>query len=64
MRNIIKEIEEVMVPKLFNIEHGSATEREIQVVKECQGFISLLRYSCLREADIKQLWDNSGLKYQ
>jgi len=64
LEQFVIEINSVFVPKLFNIEHGTATERERQVVAECLGFISLIKFSCLPLKDIKRLWENSGLKFQ
>lgn len=58
------EINEVVAPKLFNIKKQTATERERQVVAECLGFVSLIRYSVINIEDIKRLWEKSELKFQ
>jgi len=62
-KKMIQEIYNTISPKLFNISNNTASEREIQVVREALAYISLLKYSCLNEAEIKQLWDESNLAY-
>ena len=61
---LLKEIQSVLTPKLYNIDKGTATEMELFIVKECLGFISLVKYSSLSEKDIKKLWDKSGFQYR
>jgi len=65
MKNkLIEEIQSVIIPKLYNINKGTATEMELFIVKECLGFISLIKYSSLSKKEIKRLWDGSGLLYR
>ena len=64
MNPLVTEINSIIAPKLFNISHGTATDREMQVVAECLGFISLIKFSCLSLKDIKRLWESTGLKFQ
>jgi len=61
---LLKEIQYVITPKLHNINKGTATEMELSIVKECLGFISLIKHSSLSKKDIKKLWDRSGLLYR
>jgi hypothetical protein len=61
---LIKEINSVLAPKLFNIKNKTATEREKSVVQECLGFLSLINHSSLSINEIKKLWDKSNLKFQ
>lgn len=60
---LIKEIENVIVPKLFNIQHGTISKIEKDIVKECTGFLSLIKYSTMDISSIRNLWDRSNLKY-
>ncbi len=60
---MIQEIYNTVSPKLFNIRNNTASEREMQVAKEALAYISLLKYSCLSEDEIKRLWDESNLAY-
>lgn len=60
---LIEEIEGTITPKLFNIDHGTASEREKQVVQECLGFLSIIKYSRMKTAEVKQIWDESNLGY-
>ena len=61
---LLSEIASVAQPKLFNIEHGTATQREKQVYQECMGFLTMIRYSSLDLKEIKRIRDNSNLAYQ
>lgn len=61
---LLAEIANVAQPKLFNIEHGTATQREKQVYQECMGFLTMIRYSSLDLKEIKRIRDNSNLAYQ
>lgn len=60
---LLEEINICVRWKLLNIQNGTATEKEKQTVQECLGYLSLIRYSCLKPAVIKRCWDNSGLAY-
>lgn len=60
---LINEIHGVIAPKKYNIEHGTATQAQIDIVKECLGFLSLVRFSALKTKTIKKLWEDSNLKY-
>ena len=60
---LLKEIEAVVTPKLWNIRNGTATEKEKQVVRECSGFRSLVLFSCLSIREIKRMWERSNLGY-
>lgn len=60
---LLTEIENTVAPKLFNINHGTASEMEKQIVQECLGFISIIKYSCLKPAEIRRIWDKTNLKY-
>ena len=61
--SLLKEIEYVVAPKLFNINNGTASEMEKQIVQECLGYLSMIKYSCLKPAEIKRIWDNTNLAY-
>ena len=56
-----QEINSVAGPKLFNIQHGTANEREWEIYEECMGFVSLIKYSVLSTRQIKEIWDRSNL---
>lgn len=58
---LFEEISCVLAPKLWNIQRGTATEREKQIAKECLGYLSLIKHSSLSAKEIKSLWDSSGL---
>ena len=60
---LLSEIEGVIAPKLFNINNGTASEMEKQIVQECLGYLSMIKYSCLKPAEIKRIWDNTNLAY-
>jgi hypothetical protein len=60
---LIKEIEIAVKPKLFNVNHGTASEMEMQIVQECLGYLSLIKFSCLKPAEIKRIWDKTNLKF-
>ena len=62
-KSLIQEISAVIVPKMFNIKNGTATKQEQMVVFEAQGFLSLLRFSCLSVREIKEIWEKSSLRY-
>jgi hypothetical protein len=63
LQNLVTEIHATMAPKLHDIQNGTASQRKKDICNECQGFISLLKYSSLPWQDIKRLWDESNLKY-
>lgn len=63
-QQLLREIQYVVATKLWNIQRKTATEREIQTVKECLGFLSILNYSCLSDKDIQRAWNASNLKFQ
>ncbi len=56
-----REINSVAGPKLFNIENGTASEREWEVYQECMGFVALIKYSILSTRQIKEILDRSNL---
>lgn len=60
---LVKEIEDVVAPKLFNIKNGTASEMEKCIVQECLGYLSLIKFSCLKPSVIKRCWDSTNLKY-
>lgn len=64
VNKILKEIEYTIAPKIWNYQHGTASEREIEIIKECLAFRSLILYSNLPIKEIKRLWENSGISYQ
>jgi len=63
LNKLISEIHTCAGPKLFNIEHGTASERERQIVCECLGFLSLIQFSMLGINEIVKLWEDSNLAY-
>lgn len=60
---LIAEIHSTMMPKFYNIQNNVATTKEKQIVSECQGFLSLIKFSSLSTKEIKRLWEESSLKY-
>lgn len=62
-KKMVEEIYDAVSPKLFNINNGTANEKEIQIAKECMAYISLLKYSCMDEREVKELWDKSNLAF-
>jgi hypothetical protein len=48
---------------LGNIQRGTATDMDKNLVGEALGFRSLCLYSGLNDKKLKQLWDNSNLEY-
>jgi hypothetical protein len=64
LNKLLSEIASVMQPKIFNIEHWTATIREKQVYQECVGFLSIIRHSSLDIKEIKRIRDESNLIYQ
>lgn len=64
LNKLLSEIASVAQPKLFNIEHWTATTREKQVYQECAGFLSIIRHSSLDIKEIKRIRDESNLTYQ
>ena len=56
-----QEINSVAGPKLFNIQNGTASERDWEIYEECMGFVSLIKYSILSTRQIKEIWDRSNL---
>lgn len=61
---LLHEINNVVAPKIFNINNGTASRAEKSVVKECLGFRSLILYSVMSLAEIARQWEKSGLKYK
>ncbi len=60
---LLEEVNNVIRPKLFNINNGTASEREKQIVQECMGFRSLIMFSVLTTKEIRKLWDDSSLGF-
>jgi hypothetical protein len=54
---------DIINPKLFNIQHGTAIDMEVQIVRECMGFRSLVLFSVLDVKEIRRLWDRSNLAF-
>ena len=61
---LIEEIKYCIGSKIYNIQHNTATQREIQIAKECLGFFDLIKYSDLSIKEINELWKESQLIYQ
>ncbi len=60
---LLQEINNTIAPKLFNIQHGTASEMQKQIVSECLGFRSLILFSVLDIREIRRLWDKTNLAY-
>jgi len=63
-RKLANEIYTVVSPKLFNVQNNTASEIEKQILKECLGFLSLIKYSSLPTRKIKEIWEYSDLRYR
>jgi riboflavin biosynthesis pyrimidine reductase len=62
-QKLLDEIKNTIAPKLFNIQHGTASEMQKQIVSECLGFRSLIFFSVLDIREIRRLWDKTNLKF-
>ena len=62
-QKLIKEINNTVVAKKWNMEHGTATQTEISIVKDALGYLSLLRFSCLSSRQVYELWSKTNLAY-
>lgn len=60
---LLEEVNSVIRPKLFNINNKTASEREVEIVKECMGFRSLIMFSALTTKEIRKLWDDTNLGF-
>jgi hypothetical protein len=49
--------------RLGNIQRGTATAADKNLVGEALGFRSLALYSVLEDRELKRLWDNSNLEF-
>jgi len=49
--------------RLGNIQRGTATPMDKELVGEALGFRSLCLYSGLDDKELKRLWDNSNLEF-
>lgn len=49
--------------RLGNIERGTASEMDIDLVNEALGFKSLCLYSSATDESLKAAWDKSHLEY-
>jgi hypothetical protein len=49
--------------RLGNIQRGTATISDKDLVEEALGFRSLCLFSCLDDMYLKKLWDGSNLEY-
>lgn len=63
-KKLLEEIQNTAGPKLFNVQHGTATDQEIHIVKECQAYLCLLNYSVLTAKQIYGYWEKSQLAYK
>ena len=63
-QKIFLEIQDCLAPKLWNIEHGTASDSETWKAKECLGFLSMIQHSKFGIREIKRLWEKTGLKFQ
>jgi hypothetical protein len=60
---LINEIQSVLAPRLYNIEHNTATRKDREIARECLGYLSLIKCSTLNTFAIKRIWENSYLKF-
>jgi len=49
--------------RLSNIQRGTATPADKELIGEALGFRSLCLFSGLDDRELKRLWDNSNLEY-
>ena len=49
--------------RLGNIQRGTATQMDRNLVDEALGFRSLCLFSVLEDKELKRLWDGSCLEY-
>jgi hypothetical protein len=63
-KKLLQEIQDTAGPKMFNVQRGTASKREVQIVKECQAYLCLLNHSVLTPKQVYLLWQKSGLVYQ
>ena len=61
---LIKEITQVIEPKLFNWEHGTMNKMERQIMFEALGYLNIINFSVLPLEEIKKSWDITNLKFQ
>ena len=49
--------------RLFNVQNGTASAVDKEILDEVLGFRSLCLYSNISDEDLKTAWDNSKLEY-
>lgn len=49
--------------RLANVQNGTATQADKDILDEALGFRSLCLFSCLTDKQLKELWEKSGLEY-
>ena len=49
--------------RLANVQNGTASLADRELLDEALGFRSLCLFSCLDDKTLKEIWDKSGLEY-
>jgi len=60
---ILEFISEYAGWRLGNIQRGTATQMDKDLVNEALGFRSLCLFSCLDDKELQRLWNDSNLEY-
>jgi hypothetical protein len=60
---LLTEIANTCAFRLGNIERGTASRMDREIVAECQGYISLLNYSVLTAKEVYEFWKNTNLGF-
>lgn len=60
---ILRHISDNIGCRLGNIQRGTATSADRDLVEEALGFRSLCLFSCLDDSSLRKIWDNSNLEY-
>lgn len=61
--DILESINAKAGARLGNVQRGTATEKDWDLLNEALGFRSLCLYSGLGDKELKRLWDASNLEY-
>ncbi len=62
-KRILEHISDNIGCRLGNIQRGTATPADRDLVEEALGFRSLCLFSCLDDSSLRKIWDNSNLEY-
>jgi hypothetical protein len=60
---ILRHISDNIGCRLANIQRGTASLVDKDLVEEALGFRSLCLFSCITDEQLKRIWDNSNLEY-